>query len=174
MRDGGMYFFLEAAGVRLLDFKKFVLATSESVKEASLAEAQKIERPVRYLESSATSKEDVARQILADDPVDHGLVCVLTSVEPCMSFEYHRSQERSERGLKLRPKKCLHLYKYFLHPRFGFMNVRLQTWFPFNVQICLNGREWLARQFEREGRTDFKRADNCFTWLSNPDLAQVG
>jgi hypothetical protein len=172
MRDGGMYFFLEAAGIRLLDFKNFVVATSERVKEASLAEARKLDRPVRYLESSGISKEDVARQILAEDRIDGGLICVLTSVEPCMSFEYHRSQDRKERGLRLVPRKCLHLYKYYLHPRFGFMNVRLQTWFPFNVQICLNGREWLVRQFEREGRSDFKRADNCFTWLGNLELAQ--
>jgi len=52
------------------------------------------------------------------------------------------------------------------------MNARIQTWFPFNVQVCLNGREWLARQFECKGRSDFKRADNCFTWLGDPDLAQ--
>ena len=172
MRDGGMYFFLEAAGVRLLDYKDFVLSISERIKDASLAEARKLDRPVHYLDSPKVSKEELARQCLARHPVKNGLICVLKAVEPCMSFEYHRSQDHNERGLKLRPKKCLHLYKYFLHPRFGFMNVRLQTWFPFNVQICLNGREWLARQFEREGRSDFKRADNCFPWLGNPDLAQ--
>ncbi len=53
-----------------------------------------------------------------------------------------------------------------------FCNARIQTWFPFNIQICLNGRECLARQFEREGRADFKRVDNCFTWLGNPAMAQ--
>jgi hypothetical protein len=39
------------------------------------------------------------------------------------------------------------------------------------VQVCLNGREWLARQLGRRC-SGFKRADNCFTWLSNPRLAQ--
>lgn len=47
-----------------------------------------------------------------------------------------------------------------------------QTWFPFNLQVCLNGRAWLAQTLTREGRADFKRVDNCFTWLGNPDLAQ--
>jgi hypothetical protein len=51
------------------------------------------------------------------------------------------------------------------------MNGRFQTWFPFNVQICLNGREGLAQQLRRR-HSDFKRADNCFTWLANPALAQ--
>jgi hypothetical protein len=89
-----------------------------------------------------------------------------------MSFEYHRSKDPKERGLRLRPSKCLHLYQYFLHPRFGFCNARIQTWFPFNMQICLNGREWLACQLAREGRKDFKRVDNCFTWFGNVELAQ--
>jgi hypothetical protein len=172
IRRGGMYSFLEASSVRLLDFKKFVLATTERVKDAALAEARKLDRPIHYLESSATDKEAFARRLLAEHPVEQGLICVLTAVEPCRTFEYHRSANREERGLRLRSNKCLHLYKYFLHPRFGFMNARIQTWFPFNVQICLNGREWLARQLERRGRSDFERMDNCFTRLGDPDLAQ--
>jgi hypothetical protein len=172
VRDGGMFAFLSRAGVRLLDFKGFVQKTSDRVKEASLAEAERYGRPVRYLESSKISKEDLARQLLEEHPLSKpGLICAFKTVEPCMSFEYHRSPDPRERGLKLRPRKCLALYKYFVHPTFGFMNARVQTWFPFNVQICLNGREWLARQLWRR-HSDFKRADNCFTWLANPTLAQ--
>jgi hypothetical protein len=172
IRDGGMYFFLEAAGVRLLDFRSFVLATTERVKQTSLAEAHRLNRPICYLESPGIDKEDLARRLLAEHPIEQGLVCVLTALEPCMTFEYHRSRDRTERGLRLRPSKCLHLYKYFVHPRFGFMSARLQTWFPFKIQVCLNGREWLAHQLQRRGRSDFKRVDNCFTWLGDPDLAQ--
>lgn len=171
IRQGGMHIFLGAANVRLLDFRDFVRTTTEQVKEASLAEAIDLDRPVRYLDSPAISKEDFARRLLSEHPIDQGLICVLKALEPCRTFEYHRSQNRQERGLRLRASKCLHLYKYFLHPRFGFMNARIQTWFPFNIQICLNGREWLARQLERRGRT-FKRVDNCFTWLDDPRLVQ--
>jgi hypothetical protein len=32
-------------------------------------------------------------------------------------------------------RKCLHIYKYYLHPVFGFMNVRIQTWFPLSARI---------------------------------------
>lgn len=172
MQDGGMFFFLERAGIRLVDFKEYVSSTSERVKQAAFTEARRLGCPVRYLESSKTDKEKLAEHLLAEQPVERGLVCLLTAVEPCMSFEYHRSPDPNERGLRLRPRKCLHLYKYFLHPQFGFMGARLQTWFPFNVQIWLNGREWLATKLRRRGRSDFKRADNCFTWLGNPALAQ--
>ena len=171
IRDGGMFFYLQRAGVLLLDFKTFVQETSEVVIKASLAEAEKKQRPVRYLESSSISKEDFARRLLVEHPTDKGLICALKAVEPCMSFEYHRSPDPKLRGLKLRPRKCLHLYKYFLHPVFGFINARLQTWFPFNIQICMNGREWLARQMDRKG-ISFRKNDNCFTWLQDVDRAQ--
>jgi hypothetical protein len=44
------------------------------------------------------------------------------------------------------------------------MHARIQTWFPFAVQICLNGREWLARAMDAAG-LGYVRRDNCFTWL---------
>ena len=172
LRAGGMFLFLEAAKVRLLDFKKYVVDTSERIKTAALVEAVEGGRPVRYLASSRTSKEELARQLLAEHPLEKpGLICALKTVEPCMTFEYHRSPDPKERGLRLRPSKCLHIYKYYQHPIFGFMHARLETWFPFNVQICLNGREWLAQQLTRR-RSRFERADNCFTMLGNPALAQ--
>ena len=168
IRKGGMQIFLHRAGVRLLDFKEFVRATSQRLEQASLAEAEKRKRPIRYLPASSTDKEALARRLLTEFPIKEGLICVLRVIEPCMSFEYQRSQDRSERGLKLRPRKCIHLYHYYLHPRFGFMSVRLQTWFPFNVQLCLNGREWLACQLREAGSSDFKRHENCFTAIGRP------
>jgi len=172
VRPRGMYSFLTRAGVRLLDFKKYVEKTSERIKEASLAEATRLGRPVRYLESSRINKEDLVRRILAEDPVEEGLICAFRVVEPCMSFEYHLSSDRRERGLRLRPRKCLHVYKYYLHRTFGLLGARLQTWFPFNVQIWINGREWLAWDLRKRGREDFLRQDNCFTRLGDPKLAQ--
>ena len=170
--QGGMYTFLTRAQVRLLDFKAYVLATSERVKAAALREAVEQDRPIRYLESSATDKEALARRLLAEHPVDEGLICVLKTLEPCMSFEYHRAPDPQDRGLRLRPRKCLHIYKYYRHRVFGFMSARLQTWFPFAIQFCLNGREWLAQQLQRQGRADFRRHDNSFTWLGDPARAQ--
>ena len=171
IRDRGMHVFLMRAGIRLLDFADFGRQTSTRVERACLAEAERADRPIRYLERSSTSKEQLAHAILGENPVQRGLICAFKVVEPCMSFEYFKSQDRRARGLRLVPGKCLHVYKYYRHPRFGFMSARLQTWSPFDVQICINGREWLAGALERR-RSGFQRADNCFTWLKNPEFAQ--
>ena len=136
MRAGGMFFFLEAAKMRLLDFGKFALATSERLKQAALAEALRRKRPVVYLPSSGTSKEELAKKLYAEHPLDKpGIICAFKTLETCMSFEYHRSKNTSERGLKLVPRKCLHIYQYLYHPMFGFMNARIETWFPFNTDF---------------------------------------
>jgi hypothetical protein len=34
--------------------------------------------------------------------------------------------------------KCTHLYHYYQHPEIGLMHIRVQTWFPFSVDVCLN------------------------------------
>lgn len=172
VRPRGMHTFLVRAGVRLLDFGDYVHRTSEAVKAAALREAVDGGRPIRYLASSKHDKEDLSHRLLEENPIETGLVCAFSVVEPCMSFEYHRSQDKAERGLKLRPRKCLHIYKYYEHPRFGFMGTRIQTWFPFNVQIWMNGRVWLARQLTKAGRSDFHREDNYFTRLDAPAIAQ--
>jgi hypothetical protein len=42
---------------------------------------------------------------------------------------------------------------------------------PFQVQIWLNGREWLARTLDRN-RIAYQRRDNCFPWIANVERAQ--
>ncbi len=86
-----------------------------------------------------------------------------------MRFEYHRSQDPTQRGLKLRPSKCLHLYKYYQHPRFGFMQTRLQTYFPSAASVSQRPRMVGAAA---RGRGRSHRADNCFPSLQDPQLAQ--
>lgn len=161
LRPDGMHWFLHDAGIPLLDFGDFAASTSERVKEVALAAARDAGRPVQYLPSSGDDKAEIASQLLRSHPVDTGVVCALYAVEPCRAFEYHRSKVVTERGLRLVDRKCLHVYQYRLHPTFGFMNARIQTWFPFNVQVCLNGREWLAHQLTAAG-IPFVRHDNCF------------
>jgi hypothetical protein len=51
------------------------------------------------------------------------------------------------------------------------MNARIQSWFPFSIQIWLNGREWLARQMDRVG-IGYQRRDNCFPWIDQIEKAQ--
>ena len=167
----GMRHHLHAAGVLLKDFGSYVKRVSGQLKEAALEQATRLGRPMEYLASSKESKEDIARKIAARDDIREGLVCVLTAVEPCWSFEIHRNREMKKLELKSRYRKCLFIYQYWVHPQFGFMNARIQTWFPFPIQICMNGREWLGRRMDQEG-IKYVAAGNCFPWIEDWAIAQ--
>ena len=167
----GMMRYLWANQVFLKNFGDHVEAVTERVKEASLAAAKAGRRPVKYLNSSQLNKETIARDILAQDGVRAGLVCVLSCLEPCWKFEIHRNREKEKLELQLRPGKCLFLYHYQIHPILGFLHARIQTWFPFAIQICLNGREWLACQMQAAG-LHYLQQDNCFPWIANWTKAQ--
>jgi hypothetical protein len=167
----GMQTYLAMNKVLLKDFGTHVQQVSEELKQASLAEARKLGRPVEYLASPQTDKEAQARKIAARDNVRQGLIGVLTSVELCRSFEIHRDEARKRLDLVPCWRKCLFLYHYGIHPRWGFMHARLQTWFPFPIQVCLNGREWLAQQMTAAG-LEFVRQDNCFPWVADWARAQ--
>jgi hypothetical protein len=58
-----------------------------------------------------------------------------------------------------------------MHPLFGLMSARLQTWFPFPIHIYRNGREWLAQQMKQAG-VGFYRQGNCFPWIEDLNRAQ--
>jgi hypothetical protein len=166
----GLQVYLSARHVLLKEFGAHAQAVTERIKQTCLASAKALDLPVVYLASAATSKEEVARKIAQERGVTAGPVCLLTCVEPFIGYDISRNAAKKRLELVSRYRKCLHCYWYEIHPDCGFLNVRLRTWFPFDMQICLNGREWLARQLDRAGLA-YERHDNCFTQVA--DFAQA-
>jgi len=167
----GMGKYLSAMKILLKDFKDYALGITDRVRRATEQIAETAGRPLRYLASSSTSKEDAARQIAEEDGIREGLICVFSCVEPCWSFQVDRNRRAKMLELRAGQRKCLHYYHYWIHPEWGFMHARLQTWFPFTIHVCLNGREWLARQMDREG-ISYARRENCFVRISDVKRAQ--
>lgn len=168
----GMMGYLSRVGVLLKDFGEHGQAMTGRLIEASLAAAQKAGRPVEYLESSKTRKDEYAREIAIDDDIQDGLICVLTCVEPCKTYEIYRNRDKRILELKPRMRKCKFLYHYWIDSRFGFMSARIQTWFPFSIQVCINGREWLSRRMDEAG-LQYERYDNSFPWIEDFAKAQA-
>jgi hypothetical protein len=166
----GLKYFLWYNRILLKEFGDYSQEVTAQLQEASLRQAQHLGREIRYIYSSQLHKEDIARQIAARDHIKEGLICVLRSVDPCMSFQIIKNHQTRKLEVRYRPRKCLHLYHYQIHPVFGFMHARIQTWFPFHVYVCINGREWLARQMD-QAKLRYVRRDNTFTWVE--DIAQA-
>jgi hypothetical protein len=171
-QPAAMEVYLQACGVLIKHFKPFAEKITQRIRHAAWHAAEAAGRPVRYLSSPHISKEELARQIAREDGIASGLIAVFSAVEPCLSYTVRGDRETKEIHLVLENRKCTHLYHYYQHPDFGLMHVRVQTWFPFTVDVCLNGREWLARQMDRAGLT-YEQRDNCFARVSDPVRAQA-
>lgn len=167
---GGMEQYLKRHHVLLKEYGEFVQQVSRWVREAALAAAVELGCVVRHVAPSA-DKAEVARQLAAEQKVRGGMVCALTSVEPCWSFRVVPDRARKELKLKGERRQCLHIYHYWIDPEFGLMNASLQTWFPFRIQVWVNGREWLAQQMDRAGLS-YVRQGNCFPWIEDFAAAQ--
>jgi hypothetical protein len=167
----GLRHYLWRTRVLHKDFKQHSREVSQRLEEASTREAREQGREIRYLNSCKISPEEVAKEIAARDGIRDGLICVLRRVEPCMSFEIHGSRRTQKLEITYRERQGMHLYHYQIHPVFGFMHARIQTWFPFRITVCINGHEWLARQMDQAGLA-YQQRDNCFPWVEDVAKAQ--
>ena len=167
----GMATFLGTMGVLLKDFKSYAQAITEEARAHAQQWAEEARRPFCYLASSRTSKEELARDWAERWRIEEGLIAIFRCVEPCWSYHVVRNREKKMLELRGGPAKCLHLYFYFLDRVLGLMHLRLQTWFPFTIHLCLNGREWLARQLDVRGIGYLRRA-NCLVDVEDFAAAQ--
>src|SRR6266404_1786250 len=167
----GMGIFLSSQGVLLKDFAAFAQQQSQEVGEHAKAFAAKLGRPYQYLDSPSLAKEQLAREIMERDQISKGLICVLAAVESCQTITVRGDRQSKQ----LRPvselRHCKHLYFYFVDREFGLMHIRLQTWLPFTIQVCINGRRWLGNKLQQAG-IEFVQHDNTFTEIAEVQRGQ--
>jgi hypothetical protein len=162
---------LQYHGILYKDFGRFAQGLSQRVKDRVARVAEQSGRPYIYLESSARSKEAAAQGVAQRDRITDGLICVLGCVEPCQSFSIRKDAETKTLKLVPAKRKCLHYYFYYIDHEFGLMHLRFESWLPFSLQVCVNGREYLARRLDKAGIGCEKR-DNCFTRIDDVKRAQ--
>jgi len=161
----GMEEYLWQNQILFKDYQDHVKRVSERLKKAVLAPFEEQKIPVIFERNPAADKGEIARRIALERGVSSGLVCAISTLEPSPTFEH--------RGTHIirRTRPCHVLYQYQIHPELGWMHARVQTWFPFNIQVVLNGREWLARQMDQDG-LEYVQQGNCFVWIEDYPRAQ--
>ena len=127
-------------------------------------------RPLIYLASAKASKEQTALSVLKEKPIEEGLICTLSVVEYCQTLQ-PKKNENGLLSLSTVNRKCKYYYFYYLDKNFGFMHVKLQTWFPFLIQVYINGRELMKHVFD-EHNISYKMYDNSFFEISDISKAQ--
>lgn len=170
--EGAMRF-CRAHGIRNKDFKSWAIEqTSQVVESAERYAQQNCGCGIEPILSSKIRKEDIAHKRQQQSGIQSGLIGVWSATESCWSYKAQYNAHAGYPQLRRDWTKCKHLYFYLDHEQYGFMNIRLQTWFPYHIQICLNGREWLRRGLEREG-VGFVARGNKFAHIDDYALAQT-
>ena len=175
--NGAFARLLHRQGVLLKDFKPYVEGISQQLKQHAEQLASGAGRPFQYQEASMTvrngpGKEALAQEIAAKDDLKEGLICVFSTLEPCSTFTVRGNRQSQKLEVIRRRSKCLHYYFYYLDTELGFMHIRLQSWFPFQIQVYVNGRECLSRALDQQGIA-YQRYDNSFTGIDDLAAAQV-
>jgi hypothetical protein len=168
----GLERYLKACGILHKEFVRFAQSVSIALCQRAEQWARQQNRPCEQVRSARVSKEDYARFVAEKDGIKEGLVCVLSAVERCQTFRIRKNRETKKLDLVPHRGQCKHLYFYFLDREFGLMHVRLQTWIPFTIQVCLNGRSWLGKQLQQRDIPHCQQ-DNCFTSIGDLDQAQA-
>jgi hypothetical protein len=150
------------------DFIPLVQQMSEQLVEFAKQLAADADAPYEFLQGHHR-KEALVDQIDNERKQPPGLIAVLCCMETCRTVKLRYAKSRPELTFSHRPQRVL--YYYFNDEEFGRMYVRIQTWFPFTVQIYLNGHNWLQRELLKH-RIGFVQEDNCFTQIDEPARVQ--
>lgn len=157
-----------ALHMRRKDFYEMLRGKTEQLVAHAKAFAEKQGRPYHFFQGKP-DKDALVQATIAKERLSQGLVLVLCCMENCRTLKLRYGKGRPWLAFTFRPQRVL--YYYFLDPQFGLMYLRLQTWFPFGMQVYVNGHSWLARRMSKCG-VGFHQQDNAFVRLVRPDRTQ--
>jgi len=167
----GLSRFLSTHQILLKEFLPYASYLSELLKTDAKSLAEQNNAPYIYLNNSQTRKESLVKSLITERGEQPGLVAVLATLEVCSSFDIFKNKEDYKLELVQRPRKCLHFYFYFIDAELGLCYFRVQSFFPFRVQIYFNGREQLAGKLD-QANISYQKSDNCFTAIDDFETAQ--
>jgi len=171
-RAAGMAAYLYHQGVLNKDYKDWVQNTSAAIiRDAEAYTMSQCGAGIEYLSSCHIRKEAKAHEQHAKSGVTSGLIGTWSCLESCSTFEAVYDKAAGFPQIRSTPSRCKHLYFYFDHEDYGFMSVRLQTWAPYEVQIAMNGREWLKRLLDKKG-IPYILEGNKFLDIADYEVAQ--
>ena len=164
-------FYLIQNNVQLKDFNNFALQQTNSLCTNIEEYIKENNVELKYLSSGKISKDDLARQEFEKSNNKVGLISAFSVVELCNTMTVAPNHQTKKLEVTSRSTKCKHYYFYFNDEEFGWMFLKIQTWFPYNVQIYINGREYLSKIFDKNN-IKYEMYNNSFSYIENFEIAQ--
>ena len=168
----GMQSFLQLNGILNKDYYNWINAKSAIIcQDAQEYTQSQTQTQIQYLNSHNIRKETIAHEQQLKSGIKIGLIGTWSCVESCNSYRALLNKDNGLLQIKPQRTKCKHLYFYYDHADYGFMSIRLQTWAPYDIQIALNGRQWLKRLLDK-AKCNYALHGNKFLDIDDYALAQ--
>lgn len=155
-------------GIRHIDFLPQMKRLSDQLVDSAKAQAAASAAPFHYIQGRCR-KDTLVEKISRERRNPEGLITVLCVQESCRTLKLCYGKGRPRFEFAYRPQRVL--YFYLNDPQFGRMFVRVQTWFPWRIQVYVNGHDWLAVQLSKKGLR-FDQRDNAFLFVEDSQAAQ--
>lgn len=116
-------------------------------------------------------KDDVAKDLRQRHGDEEGVVFVGIAQERCSSF---KATKREAKGAAVsfdfsRQSVFVNQLYFYVHDcDWGPAFIKIGTYVPYPVKLCLNGHEWVKQQLRREG-VAFESLDNGFLSCACPE-----
>jgi len=126
---------------------------------------------LQYINSTNIDKGELALEDFNKDTSKTGLISAFSVVELCDTMTVVSNKDLKKLEVASRKTKCKHYYLYYNDLEFGWMFIKIQTWFPYNVQIYINGREYLSKLLDKEN-INYQMYNNSFSYIEDYNKAQ--
>ena len=164
-------YYLIQNDIKLKDFDKFALSQTEILCNHIDKYIKDNNCKTIYLNSGKIDKNEIIMNELNKKDNKTGLITVLSAVEVCNTMTVKPNKETQKLEVTQRPTKSKHYYFYYNDDEFGLMYLKIQTWFPYNVQIYINGREYLSKILDKNN-IKYEMYNNSFSYIEDFNKAQ--
>jgi hypothetical protein len=168
----GMTSYLYRQAIRIFDYTQFSQPLRDQIRSNAEQIASEEGVSIRHVRRKNERKEAQVEAILKERGDHPGLVCILSAMERCGSYEPWHDKASGKTYLRYSDGKCLHYYFYFIDAEFGLCYLRVPTWCPFRLQFYCNGHAWLANQLKHK-QIDYELHDNGFVSIADFERANA-
>jgi len=142
---------------------------TEKFREAVKAMAERQQIPVHQFDHKER-KDDVANGIRRQRGVRDGIVFIGVAQEKTQAFQGKKVDGQFQ---YTRDKTVYvnHYYFYIDDADFGPLFIKVCSYAPWGIKLCLNGHEWAKRQLDKRG-ISYEALDNGFLSCAEPQKLQ--
>jgi hypothetical protein len=146
---------------------------SEDFVRAVRAFAQESQIPLVHF-AHGVRKDEVAAAYRQAFTAPEGVVFIGVAQEKARAFKASKRAEGKKVGFDYsrQPVFVNYYYFYLQDPDFGPAFLKVCSYAPFGIKVCLNGHEWAKRQLAQAG-LGFEALDNGFLACADPAQLQA-